>query len=208
MAYSQEAEILPLLGDSQGRYRVYILGNSGSGKSTTAKELAAILKVPVISMDQIMWGPGWTPSSNEEFQEKLRRKMAESPNGWIADGDYLRKGSQIAFDDATDVIWLDPPLLLYFPRIIIRTLRRLLHLDPPCCEGCPETVSEAFFSRKSILLWSLSGHWSNRRINAEKMQEYDVSNGSRIESRKMRRIGGWGGDLRTWMASVKRLLSK
>ncbi|PPQ73142.1 hypothetical protein CVT24_009135 [Panaeolus cyanescens] len=203
----QVTEVPALLGDSNGHYRIHILGNSGSGKSTTAKELGHILKIPVIPMDEIMWNPGWKPSSDAEFQRKLRRMMDDSPNGWIADGDYLRKGSQIAFDEATDVIWLDPPLILYFPRIIIRTIRRLLHLEPPCCEGCPETVSEAFFSRKSILLWSLSGHWSNRRINAEKMTEFGITNGTRIDQGKMRRIGGWGGELRRWLECVKILVS-
>ena len=48
---------------------------------------------------------------------------------------------------------LDPPLILYFPRLFYRTIMRLLRLAPPCSPGCEEMAAEAFFSRNSILWW-------------------------------------------------------
>ena len=48
---------------------------------------------------------------------------------------------------------LDPPLVLYFPRLVLRTFLRLFRLAPPCSSGCEERASEVFFSRASIIWW-------------------------------------------------------
>ena len=48
---------------------------------------------------------------------------------------------------------LDPPLVLYFPRLVLRTFLRLFRLAPPCSTGCEERASEVFFSRASIIWW-------------------------------------------------------
>lgn len=47
-----------LLGDAEGVYRIRIVGNSGSGKSTTAKKVGALLNLPVIHLDEIHWWCG------------------------------------------------------------------------------------------------------------------------------------------------------
>ncbi len=48
---------------------------------------------------------------------------------------------------------LDPPLLLYFPRLCWRTFLRLLGFVPPCTTGCEESLWDIFFSRESIIWW-------------------------------------------------------
>ncbi|EBR8158754.1 adenylate kinase, partial [Salmonella enterica subsp. enterica serovar Newport] len=39
--------------------RVLIVGCPGAGKSTLAKELANITKLPLIHLDRYYWLPGW-----------------------------------------------------------------------------------------------------------------------------------------------------
>ncbi|GLB34398.1 hypothetical protein LshimejAT787_0112820 [Lyophyllum shimeji] len=192
----------PLLGDSEGRYKVRIVGNSGTGKSTTSAALAELLGVPYISLDQLFWEPGWTETPPERFHAKVREAIGQADKGWVVDGDFSSRGVSFVTDECTDLIWLDPPLALYFPRIFIRTMLRLFRLAPPCSPGCPERASEAFFSRESILWWCLSNHWRTRRRFQAWMVEMGVIAEQDTAGRKMRRIGGWGSDLRKWMSEV------
>ncbi|KAJ7456090.1 hypothetical protein FB451DRAFT_1276980 [Mycena latifolia] len=194
----------PLIGDEHGNYRVQIVGNSGAGKSTIGKQLAELLGVPFISLDTLFWKPGWQKSTNEELLAKVSEALANAPNGWVADGNY----SGNLLDSSTDRIWLDPPLILYFPRIVIRTILRLLRLRAPCSPGCPEMLSEVLFSKESIVWWCITHHSIVRKREGARKAEIGIGVGSNVERQKMRRLGGWGGELRAWLADVKRMLQR
>ncbi|KAG5649202.1 hypothetical protein H0H81_005452, partial [Sphagnurus paluster] len=132
----------PLLGDGHGRYRVHIVGNSAklqAAASTTGAELARLLGVPFIELDKLNWQTGWAEASIDKFQAKLRAALAQDERGWVVDGSYHKKCGTIVSDTCTDVVWLDPPLALYFPRILLRTLLRLLRVGAPCSPGCDES---------------------------------------------------------------------
>ncbi|KAI3603938.1 adenylate kinase [Moniliophthora roreri] len=182
----------PLLGDSHGQYRIHIVGNSG---------------IPHVSLDQLFWQSGWATTPPDEFRAKIETFMSEKKEtGWIIDGEYTRRGGSIVSEHATDVIWLDPPLLLYFPRIVIRTFLRLFRLRAPCSPGCPERFREVFFSKDSILWWCLSQHWANARKWRAQMAIIGLGVGAAPpEQQKLRRIGGWGGQLKAWLQDVKEL---
>ncbi|KAF8967541.1 hypothetical protein BDZ97DRAFT_1903390 [Flammula alnicola] len=198
----------PLLGDGHGRYRVHIVGNSGRSQelSTTGAALAATLGVPFIPLDAIMWKPGWVKTSREEFSAKLRAALDEDERGWVVDGNYDKRGGLVVLEESTDVIWLDPPLAVYFPRIMLRTLLGLLRLTPPCSPGCPERLTEVFFSKKSILWWCLTNHWALRQRNETRMQLIGLGVGSDVERRRMRRFGGWGTDIKEWLKDVAEMV--
>ncbi|KAJ7281050.1 hypothetical protein C8J57DRAFT_1300735 [Mycena rebaudengoi] len=198
----------PLTGDGQGRYRVHLVGNSGSGKTTLGKQLAHILNVPFISLDTLFWSSGWVKSTREEMLEKVEKAMAEAENGWVIDGNYNSKLGRFIESNSTDEIWLDPPLVLYFPRIVIRTFLRLLRLREPCSPGCLEMPQEVFFSKESILWWCLSNHWVVRRREQARFQQIGIGVGSNIHSQKMRRMGGWGGQLRAWLRDVRDMFER
>ncbi|THH08545.1 hypothetical protein EW145_g2648 [Phellinidium pouzarii] len=139
----------PLRGDGSGVYR-----------STLTDELSSLLGVPAIHLDRLYWNPGWGETPNEAFQAKVCATIdvAEANvRGWVVDGNYDSKLSG-QLDGATDIIWLDTPFLLYFPRILRRTFLRLLRLEPTCAPGCEERAREVFFSRQSILWWAMSNH--------------------------------------------------
>ncbi|KAF5337887.1 hypothetical protein D9611_014781 [Ephemerocybe angulata] len=129
-----------------------------------------ILSVPFISIGRAPLGTELVPAPAAELIEKVQKAMDDTDGSWIAEGDYMHKLNSYVVDRATDVIWLDPPLMLYLPRIFTRTIARILGFAPPCAPGCPESVREAFFSKDSILWWCLSHHWSNRRRNEERMR--------------------------------------
>ncbi|KAI8992918.1 hypothetical protein BD414DRAFT_458308 [Trametes punicea] len=193
----------PLRGDGTGKFRVYIVGNSGipiHSSSTVARELSKILRLPYISLDNLYWKPGWGQPSTDEFRASVRAALDMDPRGWIVDGRYEKKLGGMVSSEATDVIWLDPPLLLYFPRLCWRTFLRLLRLEPPCSPGCEERLREVF-SREGIIWWSLSNHWAVRKREEELCRSDGVHVGG-----KRRRIGGWGRELAAWKRDVQAML--
>ncbi|KAJ7724306.1 hypothetical protein DFH07DRAFT_931817 [Mycena maculata] len=198
----------PLIGDGYGNYRVNVVGNSGTGKSTLGKQLADLLGVPFISLDTFFWKPGWKTSTSEEMREKVALALENAPNGWVVDGNYNSRIGTIVKDNSTDVIWLDPPLALYLPRLIFRTFLRLLGLAPSCSPGCPEMAIEVFFSKESIIWRCISNHWRTRNRESARMNEIGIGVGTNVNRQKMRRIGGWGGELRAWVGEVERMLQR
>lgn len=111
--------------------------------------------------------------------------------------------SDMACAHASVPAGLDPPLLLYFPRLFLRSMARIFGLVAICSPGCLETVRECFFSRKSILLWCLTQHWVVRKSNEKLVQDHGIGVGRRSDEQKMRRIGGWGSELRKWLEDVQ-----
>ncbi|KAG0702833.1 hypothetical protein DFH29DRAFT_1045413 [Suillus ampliporus] len=200
---------IPLLGDGQGNYKVHVVGNSGTGKvslekinalkSTVSAYIAIKLNVPHISLDALFWGPGWTRPSNDEFEERVSAAMSRNR---VIDGDYSStnyRGTLIS-DHATDVIWLDPPLWLYLPRVFWRTLLRLLNIIPPCAEGCDDTWGEVL-STKGIVWYCISRHGFCKRKFGEMLARTSVEKGG-----NMRRLNEWDGDLTTWKAGLEEML--
>ncbi|KAH7918043.1 hypothetical protein BV22DRAFT_1100706 [Leucogyrophana mollusca] len=191
----------PLIGDGNGQFRVHVVGNSGVGKSTLGARLARTLNVPFISLDTLHWAPGWVELEGDEFRAAVSSAFdaAERQGGWVADGNYTRYVGDMIAQRGTDTVWLDPPLLLYLPRLIWRTVSRSLGLGAEqCSPGCNETLTRALFTSDSIIWWCITHHRSARRREEARMRTKGVEVGG-----TMRRIGGWGGDLKAWMGQVE-----
>lgn len=90
---------------------------------------------------------------------------------------------------------LDPPLLLYFPRLIGRTFWRIAGFGETFTEGCRETLGMVFtMGDDSILWWAWSQRAPTRQYHLQKMQEHGG---------KWHRIGGWGSQLRRFARDVE-----
>ena len=68
--------------------KVIIIGCPGAGKSTFAKKLHSITKIPLYHLDLIWHKPDKTHISREEFDERLKQIFLEE--SWILDGDFSR----------------------------------------------------------------------------------------------------------------------
>ncbi|KAJ7053857.1 hypothetical protein C8F01DRAFT_1165019 [Mycena amicta] len=73
MSSSTSTAIPPLYGDAQGRYRIHLLGNCGTGKSTLGSTLSALPHIPLVSLDAIYFTPRWNHLSRPISDAPSRR---------------------------------------------------------------------------------------------------------------------------------------
>lgn len=121
--------------------RVMVMGPCGSGKSTVARRLGALLGLPVTHMDQLHHGPGWEPRLKADFEADLTAAAA-APE-WIIDGNHFGL-SQQRLDRADLVVMLDLPRRITFPRIVKRIVTGLGKVRPDSAPGCPERLDLGF----------------------------------------------------------------
>ena len=135
--------------------RVWIIGHCGSGKSTTAEQLALRLGADWIDLDDIAWTPGWKMRSTEDFKHALGKRL-DSPR-WVVSGNYLTPvGRDVLAPLATCVIWLRLPLPVTFTRILYRSLVTRLWEGNTCCNGNYEDLRTLFScSKDSMFYYSL-----------------------------------------------------
>ena len=103
--------------------RVAVVGGPGSGKTTTAGEIASALGVPHVELDALWWQPGWTASSVLEFRRQVGAAMAEP--GWVIEGNYFDEVAGLVWPKADVLVWLDLPRHLCVRRTLGRTIGRV-----------------------------------------------------------------------------------
>jgi adenylate kinase family enzyme len=132
--------------------RIAIVGATGSGKTTLARQLAQALDLPHVELDALYWGPGWTETPRDEFRQRVRSALDGS--FWVTDGNY-GKARDIIWERATDLIWLDYSLPLIWSRLFRRAVYRIYHQEE-LWGGNRESWRGQFFSRDSLFLYALS----------------------------------------------------
>lgn len=139
--------------------RVIVVGTSGSGKTTFARRLAEILDVPHFELDQLHWGPNWTPKDMAEFRQLT--EAAVTGERWVIDGNYevIR---DIVWPRAATIIWLNYPFVTVFWRVLRRTIGRVVGRQE-LFSGNRESFRQSFFSRESILWWVITSYPRRRR---------------------------------------------
>ena len=123
--------------------RILIVGNSGGGKSTLARNLGEKLALPVIHMDVIFWKPGWVEMDDDEFRVEVARAI-EGP-AWICDGNSPGT-ADIRFPRADTIVWIDQPRWLCLLRAMSRVVTyRGRHTRPDMAAGCDEKFDLQFY---------------------------------------------------------------
>jgi adenylate kinase family enzyme len=151
--------------------RIAVVGTSGAGKSTFARDLAARIAAPHVELDALYWLPNWTGREPGEFRELVDR--ATAAERWVVDGNY-QKVRDLVWQRATDLVWLDYSFPVVFSRALRRTVRRIVSGES-VHNGNRETIRGAFFAWDGIPIWVLRTYWRRRRELPALLAEPDYS---------------------------------
>jgi adenylate kinase family enzyme len=136
--------------------RVSVVGNSGAGKTTIGRQLAAALGVPFIELDSIFHLPGWQELPPEEFRSAVANRVAG--DAWVTDGNYTTV-REIVWQRADTVVWLDLPRSVIMRQVVRRTLRRVITREE-LWNGNREPFGNLWRldPTKSIIRWAWTQH--------------------------------------------------
>ena len=141
--------------------KINLIGTSGSGKSTLARRLAAELNLPYIEMDTLYWRPDWQGTPDAQLFETLETTLNATP-GWVLDGNYNRT-RPIKWRHVDLIVWVDYGFTRTLRQAVMRAAKRAWsqqELWPGT--GNRESFRRSFFSRESVLLWTIKTWRSNR----------------------------------------------
>ena len=121
--------------------RILVIGSSGSGKSTFARNLGEILNVEVVHLDAYYWHAGWIETPKEQWPGVVEKLLERDE--WIIDGNYSGTlEMRIAACDT--IIFLDLPRLICLTRVLKRVLVYRNQSRPDMAEGCPKRFDWEF----------------------------------------------------------------
>jgi adenylate kinase family enzyme len=147
--------------------RVVVVGVTGSGKTTLARELGRRLQAPHIEVDALYWEPGWSPAEVEVFRQRVA--AATAGDSWVADGNYSRT-RDLLWSRADTLVWLDYALPRALWRVFWRTVRRVAWREE-LWNGNRESFRGAFLSRDALILYLFRSHRRLRRTYSGAVQE-------------------------------------
>lgn len=117
-----------------------------------ARQIGAILELPVIHLDQHYWSPGWVPTPDDEWLERQHELL--SGDHWVVDGNY--GGTlELRAELADTIVFLDLPRRVCVTRVL-RRLRSPILQAP----GCPQRVDAEFLR----WIWNFPSHTRPRLL--------------------------------------------
>src|SRR5512132_1653911 len=112
--------------------RVAVFGNAGGGKSTLARQLAELTRLPLYPLDRIQFRAGGGRVAHDEYLKAHADLVCR--DAWIIDGFGCVASAWERFAAADTLIHIDLPLVTHY-RWVTRRLLEGLFVTP---EGWPE----------------------------------------------------------------------
>ncbi len=117
---------------SRAMKRVAVLGNAGGGKSTLARQLAEITRLPLYVLDKLQFQEGGAAAPHDEYLALHRGLLAQET--WIIDGFGDNTTIWERLGAADTLIYVDLTLPIHYWRVTKRLIKGLF-ADP---EGWPK----------------------------------------------------------------------
>jgi energy-coupling factor transporter ATP-binding protein EcfA2 len=154
-------ELRDPLNNLTGCERILVLGRTGSGKTTLARELAAALGVPHVELDSLYFAPDLTTAPLPVLRE--RTKAAIAVDRWVTDGNK-RAVRDLVWPRADTVIWLDYPAYVRLWRLAKRARTRTSALRAQAAEtGRRAGFPKQMLAAASGVLTAVRSHRGQRR---------------------------------------------
>jgi adenylate kinase family enzyme len=144
--------------------RIHILGLSGSGKTTFAKELSQITSISSYDLDEVFWKKQGT--SYEKREEETRRKVLDDiilQDNWILEGVYY-SWLEESFQKSDWIIYLDVKEKVCKRRIWRRYFLHKL--------GLQKGKKDTFTSTKHLVEWMENYHLNNDEHLTQMLSPY------------------------------------
>jgi adenylate kinase family enzyme len=139
-------------------HRIAVIGTTGSGKTTLARQISERLVIPHVELDALHWEPNWGEPPLSVFRGRVDRALRGDM--WVIDGNYS-KVRDIIWSRADTIVWIDYVLPRILWRLVWRTARRIVTRET-LWNGNREHW-EALLSRHSLIVWALNTHPRHRR---------------------------------------------
>ncbi len=160
--------------------RVHIIGSAGSGKTTLARQLAAVLDAPCYELDNI----GYENHAKRSLELRLEdvQQIVSQPT-WVSEGafiwwvDDLLRGADV-------IVWLDLHWTLCYHRIVLRHIRADIarnnshpgflnmlrfakRVQPYCLDALPAVPADANddAANNRAAVAQVLGHYSHKTIH-------------------------------------------
>jgi MoxR-like ATPase len=144
-----------------GCERIVVVGRTGSGKTTLARELAAAIGVPHIELDSLYFGPDLSTAPLPVLRERTRAAVAAER--WVTDGNK-RAVRDLVWTRADTIIWLDYPVHVSLSRLARRARTRALSLGAHAARsGRREALPGQLLAAARGVLTALRSHRGQRR---------------------------------------------
>jgi len=144
-----------------GCERIVILGRTGSGKTTLARELAAALRMPHVELDSLYFGPNFSTAPLPVLRERTR--AAIGGQRWVTDGNK-RAVRDLVWPRADTIVWLDYPLHVSLWRLAKRARRRTSALAAEATGARrPAMLAGQVVAAAAGVLTALRSHAGQRR---------------------------------------------
>jgi adenylate kinase family enzyme len=137
--------------------KVAVFGNAGGGKSTLAKRLAQLTRLPLYPLDMIQYRAGGGEVPRDDYLRAHASLLARDE--WVIDGFGCVKSAWERFAAADTLVYVDLPLLTHARWVSKRLIKGLFATPEGWPEGSPMLSSTLSIFR---VLWLCNRHLTPR----------------------------------------------
>ena len=167
--------------------RISVVGTTGSGKTTVAKEISKSLQLPYVELDALYWDENWTGVSDAIFRDRV--EDAIKADQWVIDGNYSRVRN-LVWERAETVVYLDYSFLRTFWQLLKRTLRRSITKEELWSNN-QESFGKSLFSHDAIMLWMIRTYNRRRKQYAQLMNQSEYAHLKIVHLKTPRMTNAW-----------------
>jgi adenylate kinase family enzyme len=164
--------------------RIAVIGGSGAGKTTLARELARRIDGVFVEVDAIQHKAHWTQATIDEIRTGIHAAL-DGQSRWVVDCTCEREVGDFIASRADIIVWLDLPLAVKLQRLLRRSWRRMRTREI-LWNGNVETWRGVFVGRDAVLVHPLRTHFRQRRRTLARSDQEKI-----VRLRSTREVEMW-----------------